>query len=140
VAKETYPTSSNPHSLTPFLVEASADLPNWLVAAHAAESKKAKDLTVLDFRGVTSFTDFFIICTSTSQRQGQAIADEIGRQLKEMGEVPVSVEGYDAADWILLDYGDFVVHIFSEQARAYYQLERLWQQAKTVNLASSKQT
>ena len=115
-----------------------ADLPNWLIAVRAAESKKAKDLVVLDFRGITSFTDFFVICTSTSQRQGQAIADEIGQKLKQIGEIPVSVEGYDAAEWLLLDYGDFVVHIFSESARAYYQLERLWRQARTMDLADVK--
>lgn len=138
MAKEIPTTSSNPQPLTPFLVDTAADSPNWLVAARAAESKKAKDLLILDFRGVTSFTDFFIICTSTSQRQGQAIADEIGKQLKQMGELPVSVEGYDAGEWVLLDYGDFVVHIFSESARAYYQLERLWQQAKTVKLTGFK--
>jgi ribosome-associated protein len=104
------------------------------VAARAAESKKAKDLLVLDLREVTSFTDFFIICTSTSSRQGQAIADEIGKQLKDMGELAVSVEGYDTGDWVLLDYGDFLVHIFSESSRSYYELERLWRHAKPVNL------
>jgi ribosome-associated protein len=139
VAKETLKTSSNPHPLTPFLVDAqAAESPNWLIAVRAAESKKAKDLVVLDFRGVTSFTDFFVICTSTSQRQAQAIADEIGQKLKKIGEVPVSVEGYDAAEWLLLDYGDFVVHIFSESARAYYQLERLWRQAKTLDIAGQR--
>jgi ribosome-associated protein len=106
------------------------DAPNWLVAARAAESKKAKALIALDVREVTSFTDFFLICTSTNQRQGQAIADEIGKQLKSLGELPVSVEGYETAEWILLDYGDFVVHIFSEKARAYYDLERLWRHGK----------
>src|SRR5689334_6675704 len=110
------------------------DQPNWLVAARGAESKKAKDLVVLDLREVTSFTDYFIICTATNQRQGQAIADEIGKLLKEMGELPVSVEGYDAAEWILLDYGDFLVHIFSESSRAYYDLERLWRPAKILQI------
>jgi ribosome-associated protein len=113
------------------------DAPNWLVAARAAESKKAKDLLVLDLREITSFTEYFIICTSTSSRQGQTIADEIGKLLKQMGELPVSVEGYDSGEWILLDYGDFLVHIFSETARSYYDLERLWRHATPVNLAAA---
>jgi len=75
-----------------------------------------------------------VICTATNQRQAQAIADEIGKLLKDMGELPVSLEGYDAAEWILLDYGDFLVHIFSESSRSYYDLERLWRPAKTVQL------
>ncbi|HXR76459.1 MAG TPA: ribosome silencing factor [Bryobacteraceae bacterium] len=111
-------------------------MPNWLVAARAAESKKAKDLLVLDLREVTSFTDYFVICTSANPRQGQAIADEIGKQLKELGELPVSAEGYDPAEWILLDYGDFLVHILSTAARSYYDLERLWRHAKAVDLES----
>ncbi|HSU33210.1 MAG TPA: ribosome silencing factor [Bryobacteraceae bacterium] len=110
------------------------DRSNWAVAAQAAESKKALDLRILDLREVTSFTDFFVICTSSSGRQGQAIADEIGKQLKDMGEKPVSVEGYDPAEWILMDYGDFIVHVFSEAARSYYDLERLWRHAKAVDL------
>lgn len=110
----------------------SADTSNWTVAAQAAESKKALDLQVLDLREVTSFTDFFVICSASSGRQGQAIADEIGKQLKEIGEKPVSVEGYDPAEWILMDYGDFIVHIFSESARSYYDLERLWRHATRV--------
>jgi ribosome-associated protein len=111
------------------------DAPNWLVAARAAESKKAIDLQVLDLREVTSFTDFFILCSVSNPRQGQAIADEIGKQLKDMGELPVSVEGYDSAEWILLDYGDFIVHIFAETTRSYYNLERLWRHAKPVDLS-----
>jgi ribosome-associated protein len=105
---------------------------NWLVAARAASEKQAKDLRILDLREVTSFTDFFIICSSSNKRQGQAIADEIGKQLKEMGELPVSVEGFEGAEWILLDYSDFIVHIFSDAARSYYDLERLWRPAKVV--------
>ncbi len=107
---------------------------NWTAAVEAAESKKASDLQVLDLREVTTFTDFFVICSASSGRQGQAIADEIGKQLKELGEKPVSVEGYDPAEWILMDYGDFIVHIFSEPARSYYDLERLWRHAKRVKI------
>jgi ribosome-associated protein len=115
------------------------DLPNWLVAARAAEAKKAKDLLILDLREITSFTEFFVICTAANKRQAQSIADEIGMQLKRMGELPVSAEGYDTAEWILLDYGDFLVHIFSEAARSYYELERLWRGAKIVGLAKAAQ-
>lgn len=115
------------------------EFPNWLVAARAAESKKARDLLILDVREVTSFTEFFVICTASSHRQAQTIADEVGMQLKQMGELPVSAEGYDTAEWILLDYGDFLVHIFSESARSYYELERLWRGAKTVDPAKAAQ-
>jgi ribosome-associated protein len=112
------------------------ELPNWLAAVRAAESKKANDLRILDLREVTSFTEFFVICSVPNPRQAHAIADEIARQLKEMGELPISVEGYDVAEWILLDYGDFIVHIFSETARSYYDLERLWRHAKAVEVGA----
>lgn len=108
------------------------------MAVDAAESKKAIDIRVLDLRQITSFTDYFVICSVTNPRQGQAICDEVEKQLKEAGERPVSIEGYDQADWILMDYSDFLVHIFSESARKYYDLERLWRGAETVDLASAK--
>jgi ribosome-associated protein len=111
--------------------------PNWLVAARAAESKKAADIRILDLREVTSFTDYFIICSAANARQGHAISNEIAKQLKEMGELPVSLEGFDSADWVLMDYGDFLVHIFSESARAYYDLERLWRHGKLVDMNGS---
>jgi len=91
---------------------------------------------VLDLREVTSFTDYFIICSASNPRQGHAISDEIHKQLKQTGELPVSVEGYEQADWILMDYGDFIVHVFSETARSYYDLERLWRHAKSLDLAA----
>lgn len=103
-----------------------------MVAIDAAESKKAQDVKILDLREVTSFTDYFVICSSASARQAKAIADEIGKALKKIGELPVSAEGYDSGEWILLDYGDFIVHIFSEATRAYYDLERLWRHARSV--------
>ena len=104
------------------------------MAVRAAQSKKASDIRVLDLREVTSFTDFFIICSGSNSRQIQAISDEVRLQLKESGEAPLNLEGYENAEWILADYGDFVVHVFSERARAYYDLERLWRQAKTVEI------
>ena len=106
--------------------------PPWLTAVRAAESKKAIDIRVLDLREVTSFADFFVICSGGNPKQIQAICEEIGAQLAERGEHPVSVEGYDNAEWVLADYGDYLVHVFSAKARAYYELERLWRHAKVV--------
>jgi len=101
----------------------------------AAESKKAADIKVLDLTGVTSFADYFVICTGGNQRQIQAISDEIGMQLKQQArELPKSVEGYNQAEWVLADYGDLLIHIFSPRAREYYDLERLWRSAKTVEV------
>jgi ribosome-associated protein len=110
-----------------------SNLANWQIASHAAESKKALDIRALDLREITSFADFFVICSATNPRQSQAISDEIGKQLAETGELPVSIEGYSTAEWILMDYGDFIVHIFSESARSYYDLERLWRHAKETD-------
>jgi ribosome-associated protein len=109
-------------------------IPSWLVAVRAAESKKATDVKVLDLAGVTSFADYFVICTGANQRQVQAIGDEVALQLKEAGELPNSVEGYTQAEWVLLDYGDLLIHVFSTKARDYYGLERLWRHARTVEI------
>jgi ribosome-associated protein len=103
-----------------------------MTAGKAAESKKASDIRVLDLREITSFTDFFVLCSVSNPRQAHAVSDEVEKQLKATGELAVSIEGYEAAEWILMDYGDFIVHIFSETARAYYDLERLWRHAKIV--------
>lgn len=107
-------------------------------AVRAAESKKAADIKVLDLTGVTSFTDYFVICTGANARQVQAISDEIGLRLKTAGELPLSVEGYSQAEWVLMDYADFLIHIFSPKAREYYQLERLWRQAKVIDFEKSE--
>ena len=114
------------------------DTPLWLVAVRAAESKKATEIKVLDLTGVTSFTDYFVVCTGANSRQVQAITDEIGLTLKELGEFPISVEGYNQAEWVLADYGDFLVHVFSPKAREYYDLERLWRHGKNVPIPSSE--
>ncbi len=106
----------------------------WQIAVRAAEDKKAIDIRVLDLRSVTSFTDFLIVCTGSNTRQNQAISDEIEQKLKLAGERPKSVEGYSNAEWILMDYTDYVINIFSVQARAFYDLERLWRDAGTVSL------
>lgn len=87
---------------------------------------------MLDLRGHTSFADFFVICSGSNPKQIQAISEEIGLELEKSGEHPVSVEGFDNAEWILSDYGDYLIHVFSPKARTYYDLERLWRQAKVV--------
>jgi ribosome-associated protein len=109
----------------------------WLAAVRAAESKKATDIKVLDLTGITSFTDYFVVCTGANSRQIQAISDEIGLQLKDRGDLPISVEGYREAEWVLVDYGDFLVHIFSPRARDYYDLERLWRNAKYLDIPAA---
>ena len=103
----------------------------------AAESKKATDIKVLDLTGITSFTDYFVVCTGANSRQIQAISDEISLQLKDRGDLPISVEGYREAEWVLVDYGDFLVHIFSPRARDYYDLERLWRNAKSIDIPAA---
>ncbi len=110
---------------------------SWRIAVAAAEEKQAKDVVVLDLRGVTSFADFFVICTGNNQRQVQTIADEIDKQLRDAGERATSVEGYTQAEWVLADYGDFLIHVFSEKAREFYDLERLWRAAKVVPLQTA---
>lgn len=109
----------------------------WLVAVNAGLEKKASDVRVLDLRPVTTFADYMIVCSGSNPRQIQTIADEVELKLKAVGERPKSVEGYQNAEWILMDYGDYVVNIFSQKARAYYDLERLWQDAPVVALPES---
>jgi ribosome-associated protein len=100
----------------------------------AAREKQATDIRVLDLKGVTTFTDYFVICSGANIRQNQAITDEIGQQLKKRGELPTSIEGYDQGEWILSDYGDFLIHVFSAKAREYYSLERLWREARLIDV------
>ena len=104
-------------------------------ALHAAAEKKALDLTVLDLRGVATFTDYFVISTGANKRQMQAIVDEIVDQLKRRGARAARVEGYQGAEWILVDYGDFIVHVFDEKSRRFYDLEYLWREAKRLNVS-----
>jgi ribosome-associated protein len=118
----------------PTPADSSANEPGWLTAARAAEEKKANDLRVLDLREVTTFADYFVICSGSNPRQIQTIADEVALELKRKGDPAIAIEGYDGAEWILLDFGDFLVHVFSEKAREYYELERLWRHAKDVDL------
>ncbi len=112
--------------------------PIWLQALRAAEAKKALNIRVLDLREVTSFADYFLLCSGSNPRQIQAIADEIILCLKRLGERANSIEGYEAAEWVLVDYGDLLVHIFSEQSREYYDLDRLWRHAKDVEIPAGE--
>lgn len=105
-----------------------------LLAVRAAADKKAEDLVVLDLRAVASFTDYFIICTGMNARQVQAVADSVEERLRNSGKRPLHVEGRSNAEWILLDYGDFIVHAFNPAARRFYDLERLWRDAERVEL------
>ena len=104
------------------------------LALHAASEKKAIDPVVLDLREIASFTDYFVILSGANERQVQAISDEVYEQLKKAGSPAVRVEGYKTAEWILLDCGDLVVHIFEQKARKFYDLERLWRESKRVSL------
>jgi len=103
-------------------------------AVRAAEDKKADDLLLLDLRKAAGFTDYFLICSGGNARQIRAIADAIREGLAVGGAKPSHVEGYDRAEWVLLDYFDFIVHIFARETRAFYSLERLWGNAERVEV------
>jgi len=100
----------------------------------AAQDKKAAGITVLDLSGLGAFTEAFVICTGFSQRQVQAISDGVEETLSRSGSRLLHREGYDSAEWVLLDYGRFVVHVFSERARLFYDIERLWRKAPRVDV------
>jgi ribosome-associated protein len=101
-------------------------------AIGAAEDKKALDLLVLDLRKTGGFTDYFVICSASNPRQIRAIADGVLETLAAAGVKPAHVEGYDRSEWVLLDYFDFVVHIFAQETRTFYGLERLWGNAERI--------
>jgi ribosome-associated protein len=105
-------------------------------AIAACQEKKAEDITILELeKDSGAFTDYFVVCSGTNPRQIQAISDEVEDRLKKAGLRPTHVEGYKQAEWVLIDYVDFVVHIFTEKARQYYDLERLWKSAKKLRPA-----
>jgi ribosome-associated protein len=101
-------------------------------AVAAAEDRKAADLKVLYLQQVSDFTDYFLICSGTNERQVQAIADGVEERLRTNKVRPLHIEGYNRAQWVLLDYGDLVVHVFLEEPRRFYALERLWGDAPDV--------
>jgi len=108
-------------------------------AIQACLEKKAEELSILEMeKGSGAFTDYFVLCSGTNPRQVQAIADEVELRLKAADLRPAHVEGYNQAEWVLIDYVDFVVHIFSEKARKFYDLERLWKTAKRREPADLK--
>lgn len=112
--------------------------PELQLAIQCADDKKAMNMIALDLREIASFTEFFVIASGANQRQVQAIADEINEQLKkQLRRRPVRIEGYSSAEWVLLDYGDFIIHLFDKDAREFYDLERLWRDAKRVEMPAS---
>jgi|DewCreStandDraft_5_1066085.scaffolds.fasta_scaffold00562_17 ribosome-associated protein len=133
--KEKYSsTSQSPENVTQDVTFESIDERVKLAIICAAE-KKALGTVLLDLREIADFTDFFIITSGSNQRQVQAISDEIEEKMKrQFGEIPLNIEGYNSAEWILMDYGDFIVHIFGEKEREFYDLERLWRDAKIIKL------
>jgi ribosome-associated protein len=117
-----------------------SDLKQQVTAAiQACLDKKAEELSILEMeKGSGAFTDYFVLCSGTNPRQVQAIADEVELRLKATGVRPAHVEGYKQGEWILVDYTDFVVHVFSEKARKFYDLERLWKTAKRLEPSELK--
>ena len=107
-----------------------------LACASAAGDKKAGDIVVLDLRGISTFTDYFVICSANNARQIRAISESIIDALAAQGSKPAHVEGYDRSEWVLVDYFDFVVHVFSGETRAFYGLERLWGSATSIDLTA----
>src|SRR2546422_11502388 len=107
-------------------------------AIRAAEDKKAVDLVVLDLRKAAGFTDYFLICSGTNPRQIRAIADSVMEALAAKGATPAHVEGYDRSEWVLLDYFDFIVHVFAPETRMFYGLERLWGNAERVEVTAAR--
>ena len=107
-------------------------------AIRAAEDKKAVDLTVLDLRKAAGFTDYFLICSGTNPRQIRAIADSVMEALAADGARPAHVEGYDRSEWVLLDYFDFIVHVFAPETRMFYGLERLWGNAERIEVSAAQ--
>lgn len=101
----------------------------------ALDSKRAEDIQVLEIRDLTVIADYFIIANGTSTTQTKALADEVEFKLKEQGVTPERVEGYQGTNWIILDYGDIVVHVFYKETRSFYNLERLWKDAKQLDIS-----
>jgi ribosome-associated protein len=116
------------------------DLPTVIVrAAELAQERKAHDVMVLDLRGISSATDFFLLASGRSDVQVKAIADHLMEELREEGQRPDHVEGLQGGRWVLLDYIDFVVHVFHPQARGFYQLENLWGDAPTWTVPDAEE-
>jgi len=104
----------------------------------ALEEKKARDIRVIDIQELTTIATYFIICSGTSTTHIKTLADEVEVKLKEKGVAPLRLEGYNGARWVLIDYGDIVVHIFHEEDREFYNLERLWQDGRAVPVKNAE--
>ncbi len=104
------------------------------IALKAVDDKKASDIVILDISSLATFANYFLFCTGDSSRQIHAIVDEVEEKLEAAGETPSHIEGYRHAEWVLMDYIDLVVHVFSKSARAYYDLERLWRDGKKLDV------
>ena len=124
---EGYPPIGKEDSMTPKEMA--------MAIAKAVDSKKGKDILVLETDGVTSLCDYFVLCSGSSAPQLKALGDAAEKAMKDNDIVPHHIEGHRGGTWILQDYGDVVVHLFSEEAREFYDLDRLWQDAKTVDLS-----
>lgn len=107
--------------------------PGVKISVKASQEKKGEDLLVIDLRGIASFTDFFIIMHGNSTRQNIALYENIKEELKKKNIESLSIEGREHGEWILMDYGSFIVHVFSERAREYYSLEKLWGDAPRIS-------
>ena len=107
-------------------------------AVRAAEDKKAEDIVILNLSSICSFTDYFLICTGHSSRQVQAIVDGLEEKLRKQSFRPTHIEGYSQGEWVLMDYTDFVVHVFSPKAREFYDLERLWRGARRLEVSAAR--
>jgi len=106
--------------------------PEVRAAIEAAQEKQAAEVTLLDLAGLGAFTDYFLLCTGFSPRQVEAICDEIEEKLARIGKRLLHREGLSGADWMLLDFGSLIVHVFTERARHFYDLERLWREARRI--------
>ncbi len=103
-----------------------------ITCAKIADEKKALDIVILDVDKISSITDYFVICSAINDRQLHAIADEMDKQMKKISVMKYGMEGYREAKWVLIDYGDFIVHIFDKEMRNYYDLELLWGDAPKI--------
>jgi ribosome-associated protein len=108
-------------------------LERTIQCAHIAEDNKARDIAILDMRGITPLFDFLLLCTGASRRQIHTLAEEIDAALRGAGEKRLSIEGYDASKWVVQDYGDIVIHVFDPDTREYYALEDLWADALRID-------
>ncbi|MEE3104953.1 MAG: ribosome silencing factor [Acidobacteriota bacterium] len=123
----------------PFTTHATTHLPESVrQAVEAMRDKKGTDVVILDFRGTEVFTDFFVVCSGQHVRQVKAIADSVAEHMRTQAIKPTHVEGYNRADWVLMDFFDFVVHIFTPETRSFYSLERLWASGKCLYVDNDK--